>query len=214
MPTDDSRSPPQAAVETRPAEPPAASVPRATASVPRATQLPVPPSASVPRATQLPVAPSHTPSPPAAPERPHHLRRWVLLGVGAVVLALVLYIGVPWIILIFNTVSTDDAYVNSYPTFVAPRVAGQVVKVLVVDNQRVKKGDLIVQLDKEPFQIQVDIKKASVKVAETNLTVAQAQVRSQVAQCVPTASSSNTPSKTSRTRSPVCALPWPRIEAN
>ena len=142
------------------------------------------------RAADAPAAGGHdgttavarTPAPPAAPPPPRHVQRWIYLGIGAVVLALVLYIGIPWIILIFNTVSTDDAYVNSYPTFVAPRVAGQVVKVLVVDNQRVKKGDLIVQLDKEPFQIQVDIKKAAVKVAETNLIFADAQVRAQVAQ--------------------------------
>jgi membrane fusion protein (multidrug efflux system) len=119
---------------------------------------------------------------PAAPSPPRHFRRWVLLGISAVPLAVALYFGIPWIKLILNTVSTDDAYVNSYPTFVAPRVAGQVAKVLVVDNQRVKRGDLIVQLDKEPFQIQVDIKKAALKVAETNLNVADAQVRSQVAQ--------------------------------
>src|SRR4029077_642690 len=104
------------------------------------------------------------PAPAAAPAPPRHLRRWIYFGIGAVLLAVALYFGIPWIILILNTVSTDDAYVNSYPTFVAPRVGGQVAKVLVVDDQRVKKGDLIVQLDKEPFQIQVEIKKAAVDV--------------------------------------------------
>jgi multidrug resistance efflux pump len=102
--------------------------------------------------------------------------------IGAILLTVALYFGIPLVTLALNTVSTDDAYVNSYPTFVAPRVGGQVAKVLVVDDQRVKKGDLIVQLDKEPYQIQVEIKKAAVDVAQTNLNVAQAQVRSQVAQ--------------------------------
>ena len=50
--------------------------------------------------------------------------------------------GVPWIQHSLNTVSTDDAYVNSYVTFVAPRVAGQVLRVLVDDNDRVNKGDV------------------------------------------------------------------------
>ena len=80
-----------------------------------------------------------------------------------------------------NTVSTDDAYVNGHVTFVAPRVSGQVSRVLVDDNYRVKKGDLLVQLDKEPYQVQVAIKKAAVEVAETDLAAAQAQVRSLVA---------------------------------
>jgi membrane fusion protein (multidrug efflux system) len=81
-----------------------------------------------------------------------------------------------------NTVSTDDAYVNGHVTFVAPRVSGQVSRVLVDDNYRVKKGDLLVQLDKEPYQVQVAIQQAAVSAAEADLAAAQAQVRSLVAQ--------------------------------
>ena len=63
------------------------------------------------------------------------------------------YFLAPWVNTALNTVSTEDAYVNGHVTFVAPRVPGQVMKVLVDDNQRVKKGDLLVQLDKEPLQV-------------------------------------------------------------
>ena len=55
----------------------------------------------------------------------------------------------PRAITAFKTESTDDAYVNGHVTFVAPRVPGQVVRVLVDDNNRVRKGHLIVQLDKD-----------------------------------------------------------------
>jgi membrane fusion protein (multidrug efflux system) len=89
---------------------------------------------------------------------------------------------VPWLVTALNTVSTDDAYVNGHVTFVAPRVAGQVTRVLVDDNYRVKKGDVLVRLDKEPYQVQVAIKQAAVEAAETDLAAAQAQVRGQVAQ--------------------------------
>ncbi len=99
-----------------------------------------------------------------------------------VVLAVAAYFIIPWIITALNTVSTDDAYVNSHVTFVAPRVAGQVTEVLVDDNYRVKKGALLVQLDKEPYQVQVAIKKAAVEVAQTNLVAAEAQVRGEIAQ--------------------------------
>ncbi len=81
-----------------------------------------------------------------------------------------------------NTVSTDDAYVNGHVTFVAPRVAGQVGKVLVDDNYRVKKGDVLVELDPEPYRVQVAIKHAAVEAAQTDLAAAQAEVRGQVAQ--------------------------------
>jgi membrane fusion protein (multidrug efflux system) len=81
-----------------------------------------------------------------------------------------------------NTVSTDDAYVNSHVTYLAPRVAGQVTRVLVDDNYRVKRGDILVQLDREPYQVQLAIRQAVVDTAKADLIAAEAQFRSQVAQ--------------------------------
>jgi membrane fusion protein (multidrug efflux system) len=101
--------------------------------------------------------------------------------VFAACLAIVLYAVVPWVLTALSTVSTDDAYVNSHVTFVAPRVAGQVVNVLVDDNYHVKKGALLVQLDQEPYAVQVAIKKAAVVSAEADLVAANAQVRALVA---------------------------------
>jgi membrane fusion protein (multidrug efflux system) len=86
--------------------------------------------------------------------------------------------GIPWVRQTLNTVSTDDAYVNGHVTFVAARVPGQVSKVLVDDNNRVHKGDLIVQLDKEPYETAVAVKKAAVDIAQANLVAAEASVRS------------------------------------
>jgi membrane fusion protein (multidrug efflux system) len=68
--------------------------------------------------------------------------------------------------------------VNGHVTFVAARVPGQVSKVLVDDNYRVKKGDLLVELDKEPYATAVAIKQAAVDIAKANLVVAEASVRS------------------------------------
>ena len=95
---------------------------------------------------------------------------------------LLLVFGIPRIIHAFNTVSTDDAYVNSYVTFVAPRVSGQVLRVLVDDNNRVRKGDLLVELDPEPFQVQVAVKQAAVDSANANMLMAEATVRGLIAQ--------------------------------
>ena len=100
--------------------------------------------------------------------------RWVI---GGVVLLFVLILILPALVKSWRTVSTDDAYVNGRVTFVAPRVGGQVVRVLVDDNNRVRKGDLLVELDKEPYQVKVDIAKASLAAAQANITVAQARSR-------------------------------------
>jgi membrane fusion protein (multidrug efflux system) len=125
----------------------------------------------------------HPPAPPSPAAPKSHLRRNLILLAAVVVgLGIAAWLLVPWIVTALNTVSTDDAYVNGHVTYVAPRVAGQVTKVLVDDNYRVKMGDVLVQLDKEPYQVQVAIKQAAVATAEADLTAATAQVHSQVAQ--------------------------------
>jgi membrane fusion protein (multidrug efflux system) len=111
-----------------------------------------------------------------AEQRPSR-RRWLMAGVGALVLVLAAVFGIPWIRFVLSTVSTDDAFVNGHVTFVAPRVHGQVARVLVDDNNRVHKGDLLVELDKEPFRDAVAVKKAAVDTAQADLDAAKATVR-------------------------------------
>jgi membrane fusion protein, multidrug efflux system len=112
---------------------------------------------------------------------PRKRRRWPIV-VGILVAAVLLFLGIPRVIHAFNTVSTDDAYVNGYVTFVAPRVSGQVARVLVDNNNRVKKGDVLVELDPKPYQVQVAIKQAAVDNAQANLVQAQANVRGLIGQ--------------------------------
>src|SRR5262249_44832181 len=126
--------------------------------------------------------PAAEPTPPSAPPPGHPWRKWLLLVGALVLLAVGARYLVPSAVTSLNTVSTDDAYVNGHVTFLAPRVPGQVMKVLVDDNYRVKKGDVLVQLDKEPYEVQVAIKNAAVTTAEADLAAANAEVHAQVAQ--------------------------------
>ncbi len=118
---------------------------------------------------------------PAAPAAPsggrRDLRRWAPWIAGAVLVAAALGIGAPRLRRALVTVSTDDAYVNGHVTFVAPRVPGQIARVLVDDDNRVRTGDLLVQLDPEPYQMQVAIAAAAVGAAQADLAAAQAQTR-------------------------------------
>src|SRR6516162_9560706 len=119
--------------------------------------------------------PVSTPAPPA--KQRFTRGRKLLIGVlGAVVIAAALY-GIPWIRFVLSTVSTDDAFVNGHVTFVASRVPGQVARVLVDDNNRVHKGDLLVELDKEPFRDAVAVKRAAVDTAQADLQATKATVR-------------------------------------
>ncbi len=136
-------------------------------------------------AAESAAAPPSAPNPPASvpPPAPRKGgRQKLLLIVAALVVLAAAYVAWPSLRFTFNTVSTDDAYVNGHVTFVAPRVPGQVAKVLVDDNYRVKKGDLLVKLDPEPYRIMVEIKQAAVALAEADLVAANAQVRGYVGQ--------------------------------
>jgi membrane fusion protein (multidrug efflux system) len=131
-------------------------------------------------------APADKPAVPESPAKPEskparRRRRWPMV-LGILLAALLLVVGIPRVIRSLNTVSTDDAYVNGHVTFVAPRVAGQVARVLVDDNYRVKQGDVLVELDPEPFRVQVAIKQAAVDTAQANLVLAQANVRGLIGQ--------------------------------
>ena len=126
--------------------------------------------------------PASSPVPPSG--RPSIRRRALIGAIGALVLVLAAVFGIPWIRFTLSTVSTDDAFVNGHVTFVAPRVRGQVSRVLVDDNNRVHKGDLLVELDKEPFRDAVAVKKAAVDTAQADLQAARATVRGIEAQAV------------------------------
>ena len=90
---------------------------------------------------------------------PSALAKMAAAGGGVAGLAVGGYLLAPAVETALNTVSTDDAYVNGYVTLVRSRVPGQVARVLVHDNYRVQRGTLLVQLDKEPYQVQVELKK-------------------------------------------------------
>ena len=120
---------------------------------------------------------SQTESAPKPAARLPGLRRKLLIGAGVLFLLVALVYGIPWVRFVLSTVSTDDAFVNGHVTFVAPRVHGQVSRVLVDDNNRVRKGELLVELDKEPFQDAVAVKKAAVDTAQADLEAARATVR-------------------------------------
>ncbi len=77
--------------------------------------------------------------------------------------------------------TTNDAYVRSELTRLSSRVAGAVLTVAVTDFQRVKAGDLLVQIDPADYQAQVAQADAAVAAAQAALDNLANQVELQYA---------------------------------
>jgi membrane fusion protein (multidrug efflux system) len=72
-------------------------------------------------------------------------------------------------------VTTDDAYVDGISQIVSSQVSGRVVRVLVNDNQDVKAGQELVELDPSDYQSRLDQAHATGAQAEAQLAEARAQ---------------------------------------
>ncbi len=75
-----------------------------------------------------------------------------------------------------STQSTDDAYVQADFTTLAPQVSGTVDRVLIEDNQPVKKGQLLTTIDDRDFVVAVNAAKAQVAGAQASITSLQAHL--------------------------------------
>ncbi|HET9623454.1 MAG TPA: HlyD family secretion protein [Kofleriaceae bacterium] len=72
--------------------------------------------------------------------------------------------------------STDDAQVEAHASSVAARISGQVKRVLVTDNQEVKAGDVLVELDDRDQQVKVIAATADLSAATAQLRMAETQL--------------------------------------
>jgi membrane fusion protein (multidrug efflux system) len=72
--------------------------------------------------------------------------------------------------------STDDAFVEGRLVSIAPRVAAPVVKLLVNDNQVVKAGDLLVELDPNDFIQALNQAEAKLAEAKADLNISEKKV--------------------------------------
>lgn len=112
----------------------------------------------------------------AEPEAPAVTKRrrapFVLVGLLVVAGGVATYIYVSRL----GKEKTDDAQVEAHVGSVAARVAGQVKRVLVRDNQEVKAGDLLVELDDRDQQVRLVAARADLAASTAQLRMAQTQL--------------------------------------
>jgi membrane fusion protein (multidrug efflux system) len=111
----------------------------------------------------------------AAPAAQKPSSKRVLFIVGTIVLA-ALGVGARMWYRAYNFVETENAYVTGHVHPVAARVAGVVTRVLVEDNQVVKKGDVIAELDTADQQVRIEQIQAQIASAEQQVQQADAQI--------------------------------------
>jgi membrane fusion protein (multidrug efflux system) len=100
-------------------------------------------------------------------------RRRVIIAVVVTVLVLVAA-GLWW--RSTYTEDTDDAQVNGHLIQVSARIGGQVAKVYVDENQLVKAGDVIAELDPSDYKVAVENAEAALASAQANAAAANVNV--------------------------------------
>lgn len=110
------------------------------------------------------------------PPRRNRRKLKLLLIVGAV-LAVLVTVFFYYFHFVAPYESTDDAFIDGYVTMLSPRVAGQVTRLLVTDNQDVKAGDVLVEIDPRDYETRLAQARADLAVAHSQADQARAQVR-------------------------------------
>jgi membrane fusion protein, multidrug efflux system len=127
---------------------------------------PNPPAASPVSAPPVtPAAPAPPPGSAPAPKENGKSRAKLnsplFLVTATIVLAGLLFIGLGYFLEAMTHESTDDAFIAGHVVSIAPRIAGQVVAVHVLDNQLVNSNDLLVEIDPSDYATALAQKKAA-----------------------------------------------------
>jgi membrane fusion protein (multidrug efflux system) len=99
-------------------------------------------------------------------------RRFIIIGVVMVLIVGALLFW--WRSTFYE--DTDDAQINGHLIQISSRIAGQVIKIDVDENQFVEKGAEIAQLDPRDFQVAVDQDQANLQAAEAAYEAAKVNV--------------------------------------
>ena len=106
--------------------------------------------------------------------RPEYLKKRVL--VPSITGIIFLICGLFYAVHTVYYKSTDDAFIEGHVITVAPRVSGPVLHLNIEDNQDVKKGDLLLEIDPNDYQAKLRETKAKLEEAKAALVSADNQM--------------------------------------
>jgi membrane fusion protein (multidrug efflux system) len=111
--------------------------------------------------------------PPPPRSKPSKLKLFVGAAVLIVFVAIIFY----YLRCVAPYESTDDAFIDGYVTLISPRVPGQITRLAVTDNQEVKVGDVLVEIDPRDYEAKAAQARADLAAAQSQLNESQAQVK-------------------------------------
>jgi membrane fusion protein (multidrug efflux system) len=107
------------------------------------------------------------------------------IGLGFAGVLLAVAIAVWYFRFIAPFESTDNAALEGHVMPVAPQVAGRIAQLMVLDNQEVKKGELLLQIDARDYEVRLAKAQASLAAARSRVEATKAQLavdKSKIAQ--------------------------------
>jgi membrane fusion protein, multidrug efflux system len=103
-------------------------------------------------------------------------KRPLVLAAAAALLVAAVFIGVPYYTYALSHEWTDDAFIEGHIIQISSKVAGHVAQVHVNDNQEVKQGDLLVEVDSREYAARLAQARAALQAATARQQAAQATV--------------------------------------
>jgi multidrug efflux system membrane fusion protein len=82
----------------------------------------------------------------------------------------------------YSNPRTDDAYVHANTASVAAHVSGQIIRLPINDNQRVKKGELLFVVDSRPYKLALDTARTKLNLTEIEIKTLHDTINSAAAQ--------------------------------
>ena len=121
--------------------------------------------AETPAETERPAAPSASP----AAAKPGKRKKYVFLGLFALLALAGIAYGVYFVFIGRFYISTDNAYVRANNTTLGARVAGHVAAILPADNSIVRAGDVIFRIDDGDYRIAVDAARSRIATQQATI---------------------------------------------
>src|SRR6185503_12944895 len=107
-------------------------------------------------------------------------KKRTILVAAALILLVGIFFGMDYYSYAMSHESTDDAFIEGHVIPISPKVVGHVSKVYIDDNQEVKQGDLLVEIDARDFEARLEQAHAALdsaiakqKATEVNVTLTQ-----------------------------------------